>query len=374
MAATSSVRPAGRSLHGGIGEPPAGVRRAACSSTPSYGRAGAKSQYNGWLDCVKTSWARGGARTCGAACSSAWRGRPINAARIGSFDFFKVLLADFPPIFAGFCSGALGGCVADPVEVLKAGHAGRPRGPPTSQVGRGPHYHVTARRARGGRADARDDGPRHVHRGMLGPGTHCLPLRAQAALLTMVSRARLPTLLLGGVRRASIFFCNSWNAVPITIVQSAPRKARYSTPATRSPKSSQRGPLASTRAHSATTRLGPHHTGVPRAGCLGLSSRSVFDFAARRRRRAPPRSPRRVEREIAAARPDDGPSWGRRCSAPAPPPAEEAALRCHWYSAGRRAADRRRRAELAGRPAPRNIGRRALFHPAFNIGRSDFLP
>ena len=26
---------------------------------------GAKSQYNGWLDCVKTSWARGGARDGG---------------------------------------------------------------------------------------------------------------------------------------------------------------------------------------------------------------------------------------------------------------------------------------------------------------------
>ena len=81
---------------------------------------GAKSQYNGWLDCVKTSWARGGARDL-------WRGVQFgvarefvfNAARIGSFDFFKVLLADFPPIFAGFCSGALGGCVANPVEVLK---------------------------------------------------------------------------------------------------------------------------------------------------------------------------------------------------------------------------------------------------------------
>ena len=70
---------------------------------------GATSQYDGWLDCVKTSWARGGARDL-------WRGVQFgvarefvfNAARIGSFDFFKVLLADFPPIFAGFCSGALG--------------------------------------------------------------------------------------------------------------------------------------------------------------------------------------------------------------------------------------------------------------------------
>jgi solute carrier family 25 protein 34/35 len=81
---------------------------------------GAKSQYNGWLDCVKTSWARGGARDL-------WRGVQFgvarefvfNAARIGSFDFFKLLLADYPPLFAGFCSGALGGCVANPVEVLK---------------------------------------------------------------------------------------------------------------------------------------------------------------------------------------------------------------------------------------------------------------
>ena len=81
---------------------------------------GAKSQYNGWLDCVKTSWARGGARDL-------WRGVQFgvarefvfNAARIGSFDGFRILLADFPPIFAGFCSGALGGCVANPVEVLK---------------------------------------------------------------------------------------------------------------------------------------------------------------------------------------------------------------------------------------------------------------
>ena len=81
---------------------------------------GATSQYNGWLDCVQTSWARGGARDL-------WRGVQFgvarefvfNAARIGSFDFFKVLLADFPPILAGFCSGALGGCVANPVEVLK---------------------------------------------------------------------------------------------------------------------------------------------------------------------------------------------------------------------------------------------------------------
>ena len=81
---------------------------------------GATSQYSGWLDCVQTSWARGGARDL-------WRGVQFgvarefvfNAARIGSFDFFKVLLADFPPIFAGFCSGALGGCVANPVEVLK---------------------------------------------------------------------------------------------------------------------------------------------------------------------------------------------------------------------------------------------------------------
>lgn len=81
---------------------------------------GAPSRYAGWYDCVRTSWARGGARDL-------WRGVQFgvarefvfNSARIGSFDVFRVALADYPPLLAVFASGALGACVANPVEVLK---------------------------------------------------------------------------------------------------------------------------------------------------------------------------------------------------------------------------------------------------------------
>ena len=194
---------------------------------------GATSQYTGWLDCVQTSWARGGARDL-------WRGVQFgvarefvfNAARIGSFDFFKVLLADFPPIFAGFCSGALGGCVANPVEVLKVraqalggltGHQHH-----KSDVG----LVSTLRRVaqeEGGRTLATTGLGTSIVRGMLGPGTQLpcyyeLKRRCGAYGFEGPAAHGFCSAASAG---ASILFCNPADVVRTRLYNQPPGKARY---------------------------------------------------------------------------------------------------------------------------------------------------
>ena len=194
---------------------------------------GATSQYSGWLDCVQTSWARGGARDL-------WRGVQFgvarefvfNAARIGSFDFFKVLLADFPPILAGFCSGALGGCVANPVEVLKVraqalgGLTGHQHA--KSDVG----LISTLRRVaqeEGGRTLATTGLGTSIVRGMLGPGTQ-LPcyyeLKRRCSLMGFEGPAA-HGFCSAASAGASILFCNPADVVRTRLYNQPPGKARY---------------------------------------------------------------------------------------------------------------------------------------------------
>ena len=226
---------------------------------------GAPSRYAGWYDCVRTSWARGGARYL-------WRGVQFgvarefvfNSARIGSFDVFRVALADSPPLLAGFASGALGACVANPVEVLKVraqalgGLAGH------QHVGTAGLVSALRRvaRAQGARALATTGLGTSTVRGALGPGTQ---LPAYYELKRRCRQAGFEGPLVHGLcsaasAAASVVFCNPADVVRTRLYNQPPGKARYRHAsdavakilATEGPRGFYKGALS----HYA--RLGPH--------------------------------------------------------------------------------------------------------------------
>ncbi|KAH8051573.1 oxidative phosphorylation uncoupler [Aureococcus anophagefferens] len=79
---------------------------------------GSAGRYGGWLDCVRESWRAGGVGNLWSGLRfGVAREFAFNCARIGSFE--PALAVVGHPMAAGFLCGSLGGCVANPVEVLK---------------------------------------------------------------------------------------------------------------------------------------------------------------------------------------------------------------------------------------------------------------
>ena len=79
---------------------------------------GAAGRYEGWLHCVRSSWRAGGVANLWSGLSfGVAREFVFNCVRIGAFE--PVLGAVGHPMVAGFTCGALGGCCANPIEVLK---------------------------------------------------------------------------------------------------------------------------------------------------------------------------------------------------------------------------------------------------------------
>jgi len=180
---------------------------------------GQPGQYRGWLDCVGQSWRAGGA-------GNLWRGLSFgvaremvfNCARIGSFD--PLLAALGHPMLAGFCSGALGGCAANPIEVLKVRYQ--------ALGGLTGHQHAQFRgdgffSALG--SMIRNEGPRAAFtgigvstlRGVLGPGTQ-LPAYYQLKKACGGAGLNVDSPAVHGAcsalsAGASIFFCNPADVV-----------------------------------------------------------------------------------------------------------------------------------------------------------------
>jgi len=195
---------------------------------------GSVGEYKGWLDCVATSWRRGGFRNL-------WRGVQFgvarefffNAARIGSFDFLKVGLGD--PMLAGFCSGALGGFIANPLEVLKvrAQALGGLTGHQHANIG-GVSFSEALRnavRAEGAWRVATNGLGASTLRGMLGPGTQLpayyeLKRRCAEAGLDIASPA-VHGACSAASAGASILACNPMDVVRTRLYNQPVGERRY---------------------------------------------------------------------------------------------------------------------------------------------------
>ena len=228
---------------------------------------GQPGRYRGWRHCVATSWRAGGVGNLWSGLSfGVAREFVFNCVRIGSFE--PVLAAVGHPMLAGFTCGALGGCCANPVEILKVRFQ--------SLGGVTGHQHGQFRAdgfARALRNMVRDEGGWRgatnglgvsTLRGMLGPGTQLpayyeLKRRAGAAGYDVASPAvHVPcSALSAGV---SILACNPADVTRTRVYNQPPDGARYANALDAAKKILQtEGPAGFYKgALSHYLRLGPH--------------------------------------------------------------------------------------------------------------------
>ncbi|EGB11889.1 mitochondrial oxoglutarate transporter [Aureococcus anophagefferens] len=227
---------------------------------------GSAGRYGGWLDCVRESWRAGGVGNLWSGLRfGVAREFAFNCARIGSFE--PALAVVGHPMAAGFLCGSLGGCVANPVEVLKVrfqalGGATGHQHAAFSNAG----FWASLRRLvadEGWRACAKGLGVSTL-RGALGPGTQLpayyeLKRRCAAAGLDADSPA-VHGCCSAASAGVSIAFCNPADVVRTRVYNGPAGNARYADAVDAFRKIlAAEGPTAFYKgAGSHFLRLGPH--------------------------------------------------------------------------------------------------------------------